>query len=77
MSSACLEPDSPSSGRRLYIQSRYGAFYMHQYMQLSRQKSVFDTIEQSSEYKSVFNSIEHTLVPTSLLILMHVKRNIP
>jgi len=29
----------------------------------------------SGRQKSVFNSIEHTLLPTTLLILMHVKRN--
>ena len=40
-------------------------------------KSVFDSIEQSSAYKSVFDSIEQSLVPTRLLILIHVKRNIP
>jgi len=39
--------------------------------------SVFGSMEQSSAYKSVFNSTEHTLLPIRLLILMHVKRNIP
>jgi len=28
MSFPCFEPDSSSSGRRFYIQLRYGAFYM-------------------------------------------------
>ena len=38
----CFEPDGSSSGRQLYIQLRYGKFYMHQYKQSCRQKSVFD-----------------------------------
>ena len=28
MSSTCFEPEGSSSGRRLYVQLRYGMFYM-------------------------------------------------
>ena len=44
MYSTCFEPEGSSSGRRLYIQSWYGTFYMHKYKQFSMQNSVFDTI---------------------------------
>jgi hypothetical protein len=47
MSSTCFEPEGSSSGRRLYIQVWYNVFYMHQYKQSCKNKSVFD--------------IEHTL----------------
>ena len=43
MSSACFEPEGSSSGRRLYIQLRYGTLYMHQHKQSVGKKSVFDT----------------------------------
>ena len=41
MSSTCFETEGSSSGRRLYIQLRYGTFYMHEYKQSSMQDSVF------------------------------------
>jgi len=50
MSSICFEPEVSSSGRRLYMQLRYGMFYMHQYKQSYRYKSVFDT--HFSTYKT-------------------------
>jgi len=31
MSSTCFETEGSSSGRQLYIEIRYGVFYMHQY----------------------------------------------
>ena len=31
--SSCFEPEGSSSGRRLYIQLRYGKLYIHQYKQ--------------------------------------------
>ena len=34
MSSTCFEPEGSSSGRQLYIQLRFGTFYMHQYKTL-------------------------------------------
>jgi len=37
--STCFEPEGSSSGRQLY----YGTFYMHQYKQYSRYKSVWTT----------------------------------
>ena len=43
MSSTCFEPKGSSSGRRLYMQVWYSVFYMHQYKQSCRQKSVFST----------------------------------
>jgi hypothetical protein len=60
MSSTCLEPDDPSSGRRLYIQLCYGRFYRHQYKQSGAYRSVFDSIGQSGAYRSVFDSIEQS-----------------
>ena len=33
LSYTCFEADGSSSGRWLYIQSRYSVFYMHQYKQ--------------------------------------------
>ena len=33
MSSTCFDPESSSSGRRLYVQVRYSVFHTHQYVQ--------------------------------------------
>jgi len=77
MSSTCFEPEGSSSRRRLYIQLWYVTFYMHQYKQASRYKSVFDTIEHTLVLTRLLDCIEHTLLPTRLHILMHVKRTIP
>ena len=38
MSYTCFEPEDSLSGRGLYIQLRYGTWYMHQYKQPSRWK---------------------------------------
>jgi len=38
VSSICFEPESPSSGTRLYVQIWYSVFYMHQYKQSCRWK---------------------------------------
>jgi hypothetical protein len=36
-------PESPSSGRQLFIQVYYSVFYMHQYKQACSYNSVFHT----------------------------------
>jgi hypothetical protein len=39
VSATCFEPEGSSSGRRLYIQAWYGAFYMHHYKQSCKWKN--------------------------------------
>jgi hypothetical protein len=43
MSSACFKPEVSSSGRRMCVLLWYGTFYVHQYMQFSKQNSVLIT----------------------------------
>jgi len=60
MSSSCFELEGSSSGRWSYMEIRYSVFYMHQYKQSSRQKSVFDTY--SSALKTAYtDSCKHTV----------------
>ena len=40
----CFEPESSSSGRRLYMQLWYGTLYMHQYKQSDRKKKKISPI---------------------------------
>ena len=61
MSSTRFEIEGSSAGRRLCINLWYCVFYMHQYIQFCRWKTVF----------------QHTLLPTRVLILVHVKHTIP
>jgi len=42
MSPVCFETKGPSSGRRLCMQVCYSIFYMHQYKQSCRLKSVLE-----------------------------------
>jgi hypothetical protein len=51
MPSTCFEPEGSSSGTRLCVQVRYGAFYMHRYKQSSRQNSVLGTYSSVHEHE--------------------------
>jgi len=68
MSSTCLELEGSSSGRRLYIQLRYGTLYAHHYKQSCRYKSVYDThtctykIAYSDAYKTKYAMPAYTTV---------------
>jgi hypothetical protein len=45
MSSTCFEPESSSSGRRLYKQLWYSAFDVRQYKQFCRWKNVMEAFK--------------------------------
>jgi hypothetical protein len=72
MSSTGFEPKGSSSGRRLHIQIRYSVFYTHQDNHSCRQKNV---VWYAKAPTTLF--YQHTVLPTRLLILMHVKHTIP
>jgi len=78
MSSRCFETEGSSSGRRLYIQVWYCVFYMHQYKQSCRWKSVFACVHSNvRSHVHMYSTIESLLPPARLLIQLHVKHTIP
>jgi hypothetical protein len=42
--STCFEPESPSSGRLLYIQLGYGAFFIHSYKKSGGYQTAYTTV---------------------------------
>jgi len=58
MSSKCFELEGSSSGRRLYIQLRYGTLCAHHYKQSRRYNSVFNT--HSCTYKTAYTDAYKT-----------------
>jgi hypothetical protein len=59
MSSTCFEPESSSSGRRLYIQLWYGSLYTHLYKQSSTLKNVFETRRKYKQIKRLNIDLEN------------------
>jgi len=70
MYSTCFEPEGSSSGRWMFIVFWYGMVCISVSNQVGRKVClIFNTF--------AYHFFEHTLLPTRLLILMHVTHTIP